>query len=142
MAHQGPSHTMMNSRKSYSRVLKRSENTAYVASAAQTTVSMPTQWMRASRGNRLCSVTPEEYRSSVLMANSCTIAKTRYGTTNQAGNADGRPETDTAPAEPAAASAGTQVATAAPRISSSADGTAPPRATAATMRFRLAAGGR
>src|SRR6202042_386396 len=129
MAHHGPSHTMMSSRKSYSRMLKRDENTAYAASAAQTTVSMATQWMRDSRGNRLCSVTPDEYRSSVLMANSWRMAKARYGTTNQAGNAEGRPEVDTAPAEPVAARAGTPVATAAPRISSSADGTAPPRAT-------------
>ena len=32
-----------------------------------------------------CRVTPDEYMSRLLMANSCTMAKTRNTTTNQAG---------------------------------------------------------
>src|SRR5215469_5275761 len=98
------------------------------------TVSIATHCNRFRRGIRLCSVTPDEYRSSVLIAKSWTIAKIRYGQMNQLGNPEIKPLTVVA--------LGTPVATAAPRISSSADGIAPPSATASTMRTLLARGGK
>ena len=79
-------------------------------------------------------MTPEEYRSIVLIANSWKMAKIRKGHTNQLGRLAVSPVTVVA--------AGTPVATAAPRISSSAEGIAPPSATASTMRCGLASGDR
>jgi hypothetical protein len=97
---------------------------------------MPTHATRGKRGTSDCSVTPDEYRSSVLIASSWTIAKARYGTANQPGSPAVSPVTLSS------ADFGSSVASAAPRISSRAEGIAPPSATAITMRRPLDAAGR
>src|SRR5258708_19557488 len=87
----------------------------------------------------LCSVTPEEYRSMLLIANSWTTATIRYGTTNQPGKTATSPLTEMMPN--AAAEPATAVATAAPRTSRRTEGMPAPNATASTtLRFRLSGG--
>src|SRR5215467_1936774 len=98
--------------------------------APHTTVSIATQCSRFSLGIRLCNVTPEEYRSRVLIAKSCAIAKIRNGTTNHDWNPATKPVGESA-------AAGTAVPIAAPRISSNADGIAAPNVTASTMLLPL-----
>ncbi len=46
-------------------------------------VSMSTAFQRLMGRPRACRVTPEEYRSMLLMANNWTMATTRNGTRNQ-----------------------------------------------------------
>src|SRR5215813_13557374 len=100
------------------------------------TVSIATQVIRCNLGTSDCNVTPEEYRSRVLIANSCKIATVRYGTTNQPGNPAVRPVTLSF------AAPGSSVASAAPRTSSSTEGITPPSATARTIRLAFVLGGR
>src|SRR5258708_38969386 len=128
---------MMNSRKSVSSWKNRFEKIAYAATPAQITVSMPTHAIRCSFGNIDCSVTPEEYKSRVLIANNWKIAKIRYVTANQAG----KPAVSTDGLVTITA-LGSSVPRAAPRTSSRTEGTRQPNMTASTMRLLSVEGAR
>src|SRR5215472_1494525 len=58
---------------------------------AQTTMSTNTVIQRLIGTPSACRVTPEEYRSIVLIASSWKMAKIRNGTTNQLGKLCGTP---------------------------------------------------
>jgi hypothetical protein len=106
----------MNSRKSVMNVLNEAEKTVMAVSAPATTVSIRTVCQRRILGMIAWRVRPEEYRSTLLIANSWTTTNIRYGIRNQPGNACGSPEMGSV-AEV------TAVATAAPRRLSSVDAT-------------------
>src|SRR5579859_891687 len=80
--------------------------------AIQRLIGRPSAW----------SVTPDEYRSIVLMASSWTMAKIRNGTTNQLGKLCGTPSWLMPTVFLVIVNAST------PRISSSTDGIPAPRA--------------
>ena len=48
---------------------------AYMVTPSAMTQSMSTAWYRFTGTPMACSVTPEEYMSRLLMAKSCTMAK-------------------------------------------------------------------
>src|ERR1700727_1570242 len=108
----------MNSRKSVMKLLNPDEKIAYAVSAPATVVSSSTHCQRLIIGKIACSVSPEEYRSIELIANSWAMMKIRYGQTNQPANACVRP--DTAP--PSLAATAGIVNSAAPSSDSSVDG--------------------
>src|ERR1700727_3668343 len=83
----------MNSTKSVTNVLKPEEKIANAVSAPATVVSSSTHCQRLIIGKIACSVSPEEYRSIELIANSWAMMKIRYGQTNQPANACVRPDT-------------------------------------------------
>src|SRR5215469_16310219 len=88
----------------------------------QTTVSTITAPHRLIGTPSACRVTPDEYRSIVLVANSWKMAKIRNGTTNQAGKLCGTPSWVMPTVFLVTVKAST------PRTSSSTDGIPAPRA--------------
>src|ERR1700733_1870254 len=108
----------MNSTKSVMNVLKPDEKIAKAVSPAATVVSSNTHCQRLIAGTIACSVSPDEYRSIELIANSWMMMKIRYGQTNQLANAWVRP--DTAP--PSLAATAGIVNSAAPSSDRSVDG--------------------
>ncbi len=89
---------------------------------AHTAMSTNTATQRLIGMPSACRVTPEEYRSIVLMASSWKMAKIRNGTTNQLGKLCGTPSW----AMPTVFVVTVKAST--PRISSSTDGIPAPRA--------------
>ena len=112
---------------------------AYMVIPSAMTQSMSTAWYRLTGRPMACSVIPDEYMSRLLMANSCTMAKTRNTTTNQAGMklwwAKGR-----RPPEPVPMSR-RNVPTTAPRVMMRISGTAVPRKIQPTRPFLEVSGG-
>ena len=139
MAAHGAIQTITRSTKSVRYVLNDESKTAYMVTAKAITQSTTTAWYRLTRTPIAWSVTPEEYRSRLLMAKSCTMAKRRNTTTNQAGMAlwwaNGRKALLAVP------TVVRKVPTAAPRAMIRISGTAVPRNTQPTMAGLEASGG-
>src|ERR1700722_19515938 len=91
MAIQGAIQTITPSTNSESSLKKLDEKTAYTVIPPAITVSMSTAWYRRTGNPRACSVTPDEYRSRLLMENNWTMATIRNGIRNQPLNAAGKP---------------------------------------------------
>ena len=85
MATHGAIHTITTSTKSSRYVVNDELKMAYMVIPNAMTQSMSTAWYRLTGKPMACNVMPDEYMSRLLMAKSCTMAKMRKITTNQAG---------------------------------------------------------
>src|SRR5579875_1376887 len=91
MPNHAASQTTMYSRKPEKSAYKLPWNRMMPVTTAHTTMSTNTAPQRLMGTPSACIVTPEEYRSIVLIERSWKIAKIRNGTTNQDGNDCGTP---------------------------------------------------